>query len=223
MPRFARVFIVPLCCLAFLACAARYNVQSEKMQVEEPGLNVDVVLPHTGVPSVDKALRATTDELVAQARAAEIPPGTPWSREVFGEFDSYRAGGDVWSFLMTYGLFTGGAHPIPVVEAMTFNLATGKRLAFSDVFKDDTESVQELASYVMADLVNRQGLDADWVSGHFADPAKALSRFVLRESGPIFVFAPYEVAPYAWGTITVPLPWGAIQDLARPGFAGTRG
>ncbi len=219
--------LLALACALFLAaCAARagggFDVQPYHVLVEEPGLNVDVTLPRTGVPVVDARLRETTDELVRQAREAKIPPDTPWSREVFGEYDSSRAGGPVWSFLMTYGLFTGGAHPIPVVEALTFDLSTGKQIVFSDVFLDDQDSVEKLASYVMADLVNRQGLDADWVSGHFADPGKALSRFVLRESGPTFVFAPYEVAPYAWGKISVDLPWAALTDLVRPGLGSER-
>ncbi len=205
--------------LGLAGCAARgFDVQPERLRLDEHDLHVDVILPKSGVPSVDAALRATADELVAQARAAEIPPGTPWTREVFGDYESFRAGRGVWSFLLSYGLFTGGAHPIPVVETLVFDLATGRRLVFADVFRDDQAALDTLASYVAADLLNRQGLDADWVSGAFADPLRALARFVLRESGPVFVFPPYEVAPYAWGTITVPLPWAAVRDALRPEF-----
>ena len=216
------LFLVAVFGAPFFGCAARSggaaDVQPDRLIIEEPGLHVDVVLPRTGAAPVDARLRVTADELVAQARAAELPPGTPWTREVFGEYESFRAGGSVWSFLLTYGLFVGGAHPFPVVETHVFDLSDGRPLTFGDVFMDDPASVEALASYVVADLVNRQGLDADWVAGAFGDPGKALSRFVLRESGPLFVFPPYEVAPYVVGTVTVPLPWGVLQDLVRPGF-----
>lgn len=220
------LMLVAVCGVALSGAPARsagpVDVRSERVLVDEPGLHVDVVLPRTGLEAVDARLRALADELVAQARAAELPPGTPWTREVFGEYESFRTGGGVWSFLLTYGLFTGGAHPTPVVETLVFDLSDGRQLAFADVFKDDPASVEALASYVVADLVNRQGLDADWVAGAFADPGKAMSRFVLRESGPLFVFPPYEVAPYVFGTITVPLPWAALKELVRPDFGGAR-
>jgi len=115
--------------------------------------------------------------------------------------------------------FTGGAHPNTFAALETFDLATGRPLALEDLVAagagprlevlgerwfrkereiPETESLEEAGFWFEDDRF------------HLPD------NFAVTGDGLVFVFNPYEVAPYVFGPTRITLPWTELQGLLLP-------
>lgn len=117
----------------------------------------------------------------------------------------------------TEGYYSGGMHPTTTYQAVTFDVKTGKRLMLSDVV-NDIQKVQE-------ELTLRLGnLYGDVLFEEWEDTLSALIKneeitFVLGNQGLLFVFSPYELAPYAAGTLQVLFPYTGNEDIIKEHYA----
>ena len=185
-------------------------------------------------PELQKGLEAYNEELRKQyaSQKSELQGIEPLAEEEVtdgeeceevGEEDpSYyetrllvqRADRSVLAVLqMTDGYFTGGAHPTRSFGSANFDVKTGKRLTLSDVVKD----ADALYAALSEKLESRYSEDLfeDWRETLGQMLKEDAVTFVLGNQGLQFTFGPYELAPYAAGTLSVQLPYGDADSLIR--------
>ncbi|HIU78063.1 MAG TPA: DUF3298 and DUF4163 domain-containing protein [Candidatus Avilachnospira avicola] len=133
-----------------------------------------------------------------------------------------RADGRVFSFTDNFYDYTGGAHGNGGTTGISFDSKTGERLELSDLVSDK----DALKDYVIAELETRYGADGGlfegWqdtvrndidevpyaeVEGLEDAEGNMTVEFALSASGLEIYFQPYEIGPYALGTITVEVPY----------------
>lgn len=113
---------------------------------------------------------------------------------------------------MTSEIFgVGAAHPVTMTAAAHLVLATGKPLAFRDMFTPT--ATKKLASLSWAQLKKQLGGDM------LVDKPAQITKLVtdpghwrIGADGLTIAFNVYEVAPYAMGPQDITLPWAALRD-----------
>lgn len=107
--------------------------------------------------------------------------------------------------------FTGGAHGSTVVAMPAFRAATGERITWRDLTPDTTtfiaaaeQAFRRTARMSQRDTYAKAGF---WFeNGRFTLP----SVIGIMPTGYMLVYNQYEVAPYVYGVIEVPLPFDAV-------------
>lgn len=128
--------------------------------------------------------------------------------EIVSRFYQYFATRDNLSFYVDYYTYTGGAHGMTDRVAYNFDLNTGQELALSDLFAPGTNYTEMINKRVksMIELNPR-----DYFEGELG--FKGISedqRFYLENGSLIVYFLQYEIAPYAAGIRTFPVPLPSI-------------
>jgi hypothetical protein len=117
------------------------------------------------------------------------------------------------SFLRERYLSTSAPHPNTEIASETFRLDSGKKMDLSDFFRVPQE---EYETVIIQELVSQANEKTDILYENYQsviqndfDP----DQFYLGQTGFVFYFQPYEIAPYAAGTITFEVPYTTLKDM----------
>jgi len=115
------------------------------------------------------------------------------------------------TYLFQVHEYLGGAHGNTIVSSLSYK--HGERLSFEDIVIDGDDHQDAIASAVKTKLKDMfEGeLDAFWFDQSDEELFQSLGNFYLENTDIVFVFSPYDVAPYSFGIVEVPVP---IPSLA---------
>jgi len=111
--------------------------------------------------------------------------------------------------------FSGGAHGIYGSTGASYDLRTGRRLRYEDIFRPEAtqqlpallgQAVRPLVGLAPADPLDKQ---------LFVKQMPVTHNVFLTTGGAIFIYQPYEIAAYAQGEVRVFLPLAKIRTLLR--------
>lgn len=114
------------------------------------------------------------------------------------------------SVVLTVGEYTGGAHGFSYPITFNYDRTTQRVLSFSDVF---TTQGLPLLSTQARERVEALDVnpDASWIEDGTAPIEDNFRAFVLTPDGVRVLFAPYQVAAYAAGIVSIDVPYSALQ------------
>jgi hypothetical protein len=124
------------------------------------------------------------------------------------------------TYLFTSGSYTGGAHGIEVPVTFTFDRTTGAQIKLADLFVPGSDYLARLSEISRADLPRVIGEYADptFIASGTTPEAQNFETFYLEGDRIVFLFPPYQVGPYALGTVMLPVELSRIRDIIRPEF-----
>lgn len=139
-----------------------------------------------------------------------------------------RLDSHILSITNTCNTYLGGAHPSYYTEGINFDAATGELLSLKDIVNDYSGFSAAAVSYILdylSDSVYADGLYPDY-EDMIPDSVENISWYFSAD-GLVFVYNTYEIAPYAAGTIEIPLPLAEFsgylkekyQQREEPGLA----
>lgn len=114
--------------------------------------------------------------------------------------------------------FSGGAHGSYGTTAASYDLRTGRRLRYADIFVPAAEgqlsallgrAVRPLLGLAPADPLDKL---------LFVKEMPVTPNVFLTAGGAVFVYQPYEIAAYAQGEVRVFVPLAELQPLLRGGL-----
>mgnify|MGYP001331264847 CR=1 FL=1 len=122
---------------------------------------------------------------------------------------------------------TLGAHPNAYYRTFTFDRATGEALHLDDLFVLGAPYLQRLSERTRSDLVTilaqrgemtPQEVDTDYINSGTMPNSDSFNNFALDGDNLLMIFPPYQVAPYVYGTIEVPIPLSSLSGILRPEY-----
>lgn len=168
----------------------------------------------------------TVDDFISTKRAeflqwyseSSFYPGSSnlWSLYII--YETYQQADTILSLSFTVSDYTGGAHPNSYFQTFIFDVTQEKVLAFEDIFVES--ALTTISPIVQASLTETLGdlSDAAWIeTGTGTDPIN-YQNFVLTEESVIFLFNPYQVAPYVAGPQMVEIPLTDLSAVLTPEF-----
>ncbi|MBD2770535.1 DUF3298 domain-containing protein [Hymenobacter sp. BT664] len=163
------------------------------------------------------------DAQAARRDLREESPETPFGYGL--NYEQHQATYVFWNQapLLSLAFYTysysGGAHGGYGTQVVTYDTRTGQHLRFADIFRPGTEAQlsQLLEQAVRRTLhITGQSLEERLNVG-----TMPVTRNVcLTGGGAVFVYAPYEIASYADGEISLFISQANLQPLMVPSAAG---
>ncbi len=124
------------------------------------------------------------------------------------------------SYLATVDYYEGGAHGINQLITFNFDNTTGKLVTLADIFAPGYES--QLKSALLKALKSKTGLssmnelkDAGYLYSMEMFPSE---NFILNDETITFVYNPYEIAPYALGSIELIITYNEVSNILNSSF-----
>ena len=124
------------------------------------------------------------------------------------------------TYLATIDYYEGGAHGINQLITFNFDIATGKQITLADLFAPGYET--ELKNTLLKALKSKTGLnsmndlkEAGYLYSMDIFPSE---NFILNDETITFVYNPYEIAPYAVGSIELIITYSEVSKILNPSF-----
>ena len=120
-----------------------------------------------------------------------------------------------WGYSVLYYEFTGGAHGISATTYNVVDLQSGKPVVLSDLFAEaDYQAVNDL---LRRQLAADAGISTERLKDDYdVDNIVVNESFMPGDSTLTWLYNPYDIAPYAFGTICISLPYKAIVGYLKP-------
>ena len=127
--------------------------------------------------------------------------------------------GQIYSIRINSYSYSGGAHPNSYTDSYLFDLKLGQFIDPAQV-ADDPVAFQKGAAELLLEKAQEQ--DEDVRAGFYPEYADVISRWyegtVLFDSeGMTVVYSPYELGPYALGTVELKVGYDELTELLGPG------
>lgn len=153
---------------------------------------------------------------------SEQPIDYPYESEITAEV--VRADDALFSVLVGYYDFSGGAHPSHSTDSVNIDPATGKTLEFSEVLNDPATAAKAIHDELYAaypDLVDEFESFAYLEKGqtildlYEGKIGNNLYTWTITTEGLRIIFSPYEMASYAAGYQDILLAFDKYPDLVK--------
>lgn len=154
------------------------------------------------------------DDFVADTDyTSEFPPDWVFSFET--DFRVTFNSKDFISVVLDYYEFTGGAHGNYYSIGYNIRTSDGKVFGLSDILKPN--SLQALSEFCAEEIMNMFDANSLNEAGLFEDELNISEDqdFYIIPNALVIQFDPYEVAPYAMGSIDVELEFGKIKNIIK--------
>ena len=192
------------------------------------GQSMIMVLPDPDVASkitVDFLTRQDSFRQTAESIKASAPTDTAYPYFYQALYAPTRIDMNVLSLAGTASNWTGGAHSNHTCIYANYNMVTGDPLTLGSVLAHANQAkvLGELVVEAIAKMPEELGIWEDYaamITERFAGDVSSDGDWFFDHKGMSFSFAPYEIAPYASGVITVTIPYeeliGVIDDAYFP-------
>ena len=134
------------------------------------------------------------------------------------EYTVYKGARTV-SYVFTIYEDTLGAHPNGYYRTFTFDTQTGAELPLSQLFQPSSQYLERLSARTRADVpaiiqakAGSPG-DTDFIQDGTKPDEISFQNFYIDGKDLVIIFPPYQVGPYALGTIEDPIPLGQLSDM----------
>lgn len=114
-----------------------------------------------------------------------------------------------------YSYYYGAAHGMQTVRYLNYNIANRTLMNASNIFKPGNDTA-------ILDLINNSAKEHYPEEGTlFPDPISTFGSIELTEDEVVFVYQPYDVAPYSTGIVRVPVNIFDLHRFLTPEAAAT--
>lgn len=178
--------------------------------------------PHSGVKAIDEAIVAWVNAEVAELKQ-QGPPDPQWASGAYTldiEYEVARNDAAMLALRFNEMTFTGGAHPNHGVRTFNFRMPQAQPVDLRDVIDGDA-GLQRVSGLVIADLdrltTPEMGADPDGIRDGAGPKWSNFENFLLLPDSIRFIFPPYQVAAYVFGTQESTIPLSRLREVLRPG------
>ena len=120
-------------------------------------------------------------------------------------------------------VFSGAGHPERTCVSASYDLLTGDVLTLASIMTKEA-TVQQFCNLVISGLAEMAEGDYLYdnyksvVQQRFQQDASQDEAWYFTQTGLCFYFAPYEIAPYSSGVITVEIPFEKLKNLIHEDY-----
>lgn len=166
------------------------------------------------------SLEEVADNFLAEAAQVEAVSSAPW--ELSGEARRLSRRGNLLTVEINSYLYTGGAHGMPSVHWLNWDLASAEAVSLARVIRDG----EEKAFWKEAEAVHRRWLDEQpGANREYRQmwPFQRSEDFRLDDEGLVLLYDVYVLGPYVLGPVQLTIPWEGLRGILREQYLPERG
>lgn len=201
----------------------KYTYQNPSLVLHKPEVADKIILDL--INRIDST-RADANSVANSAKSA-YSDSANWAPYLYHlAYSPARIDQQVLSFFGTNETYTGGPHPSRTCISASYDLSTGDVLTLASIMTKDA-SADDFCQLVLDGLSGRAEGDylyenySQTVKQRFTTDTSLDENWYFSTTGLCFFFAPYEIAPYTSGIITVEIPYEKLQALVHPDYLPT--
>lgn len=123
---------------------------------------------------------------------------------------------ELWSFKFDFSFYSdGAAHPGLNSLTLNYDIGQGKELALADLFLPNSDYLEVISNYCIAELSKQPFFDGSFSTGAGPTPEN-YRNWNITPDGLLITFDEYQVAPYAAGPQKVMVPYSELRALINP-------
>lgn len=198
----------------------QYTYQSMSMVLNAPNIADKVIVDFLN--RVDSS-RTAAESAAEQAKSA-YNGSSNWTPHLYHlTYSPTRIDSKVLSLFGNHVVATGGGHPERTCVSASYDLLTGDVLTLASVMHINA-TVDDFCTLVLDGLTEMA--EGDYLYEGYAytvkqrfdtDPSQD-EGWYFTQTGMCFYFAPYEIAPYSSGVITVEIPYEKLKELLHEDY-----
>ncbi|RZK81230.1 MAG: DUF3298/DUF4163 domain-containing protein [Pedobacter sp.] len=129
-----------------------------------------------------------------------------------------RQKGNYVSLLTTYVNFSGGAHPNSAFTYANYDFANHKEIQLDSLIKPGSLEILNSIGEKIFRKNEKIGAAESLKDKYFFENDRfQLNRnFTVTDKGLLFLYNPYEIKAYAFGTTELLIPFSDLREIARP-------
>lgn len=198
----------------------QYTYQNMSLVLHKPQVADKIILDFLNrVDSTTESANATLE----QAKTAYGRNGswTPYLYHI--TYSPMRIDHEVLSLFGNNVVFSGAGHPERTCVSANYDLLTGDILTLASIKQKDVTATQfsNLVLAGLAEIADNNYLYDNYkqtVQQRFAQDASQDEAWYFTQTGLCFYFAPYEIAPYSSGVVTVEIPYEKLKNIIHDDY-----
>ena len=197
-----------------------YTYQNIFLNVQDQQVADAIILDYLNRLSINHS----TSESLSKDALGSFTNSKNWNPHFFESiFSPTRTDPGVLSLFGHNAIYTGGNHPELECISANYNMVTGEVLTLGSILCNEN-SIEPLCKLVierMDTLKESHYLFSDYaetVQQRFTREASYDEDWYFSTNGLCFFFAPYEVAPYTSGIVTVEIPYSDLPSIISDDF-----
>ncbi len=198
----------------------QYTYQNMSLILQDPEVADKVIIDFLNRIDSTRSLAEETSQ-IAQKAYDGSDNWVPYLYHV--TYNPTRIDHDVLSLFGTNVLYSGAFHPERTCISASYDLVTGDVLTLASIM-DVSAAADDFCQLVLEGLSEMSEGDylyenyADTVKERFMTDASQDEAWYFSQSGLCFYFAPYEIAPYSSGVISVEIPYEKLTGLIHDAY-----
>ncbi len=198
----------------------QYTYQNMSLVLDKPQVADKIIVDFLN--RVDKTATPAKDiEDMAKSAYQNVGNWVPYLYHI--TYSPTRIDHKVLSFFGNNVVFSGAGHPERTCVSASYDLLTGDVLTLASIMHKDSTAGQ-LCNLVLEGL--SEMAEGDYLYDGYKSTVK--QRFThdptqdedwyFSQTGLCFYFAPYEIAPYSSGVITVEIPYEKLKNIVHEAY-----
>ena len=199
----------------------QYTYQNMSLVLHKPQVADKVILDFLNRVDSTRNTAAATESMAKSAYDGR-EGWIPYLYQI--TYSPTRIDHEVLSLFGNNVVFNGAGHPERTCVSANYDLLTGDVLTLASIMDKDA-TMQQLLNLVLDGLSEMAEGDylyenyKDTVFNRFFDSNPAYDEYwYFTQTGLCFYFAPYEIAPYSSGVVTVEIPYEKLKDLIHADY-----
>ena len=119
------------------------------------------------------------------------------------------------SYIFFYESYTGGAHPIHLINSFVYNINTNSFVTINFLIKNNPNILNELSNYTYKTLSNKEIFQNETVKNMLKEGTQPLTNnfknILFTNKGLIIYFERYQIAPYYYGDYSITIPYKILN------------
>lgn len=182
-----------------------------------------VFCPDTVIAGIDAALTTSASrpegmdqfKITAVDSIPQSQPSMVYSKMTSATVKSFNP--DYIVYKITNYTYSGGAHGATESHYINYDLNKGEALTFNNIFIPGNEDslLAQIKSTLM-EQYSASSIEGLQEHGIFTDQLFVTHNVYLEGTDVVFHYNPYDIGPYALGSINVRIPYYTISELLAP-------
>lgn len=198
----------------------QYTYQNMTLVLDEPQVADKIILDFLNrVDSTGASANSTKD--MAKSAYNGSANWVPYLYHII--YSPTRIDHKVLSLFGNNVVFSGAGHPERTCVSANYDLLTGDILTLASI-KTKEATTEQFCNLVLAGLAEMAEGDYLYdnykktVQQRFTKDASQDEEWYFTQTGLCFYFAPYEIAPYCSGVITVEIPYEKLKNIVHEAY-----
>lgn len=196
----------------------KYPAVSTGNDLRDHRINSNIEKEIESIISGFKKDKAEFESLIDDQQENPILVTAPYSLSVIFE-TSKNTKGIFGAVFYVSSYMAGAAHPNNYLTTLNYDLETSSSIGIGDLFVTNSDYLTTLSELSREILYKKLEKELPYIKEQIDAGTKAqkinYESFLVTPEGLKILFNPYQIGPYALGTIDITIPWEDLADITN--------